>query len=206
MAQPVHFSPCNQNHTCAMTARRDKYPEAIVTMRRKQQKRPVIERAAEEAAGGRLWRAKELLSGRISSGGYSPEAFAAYGRVLADMHDSKEAGKFLFLSGMATNDERELVELFLSDVRGKSWQHVLSRFPSSARRISVSEFPERVQSELKGFGVPDRLRNKPLAGPAAPLGKWGTTMLKAFGITIVLLILAGLANGVYVAIRWLFLD
>ena len=175
-------------------------------MRRKQQKRPVIERAAEEAAGGRLWRAKELLSGRINSGDYSPEAFAAYGRVLAGMHDSKEAGKFLFLSGMATNDERELVELFLSGVRGRSWELVLSRFPSSARRVSVSEFPENVQAELKALGVPKRSLNEPIAAPAAPIGRCGTTILKAVGFATVLIILVGLANGIYVTIRWLFVD
>src|SRR5262249_15657614 len=113
-----------------------------------------LQRAAEESRAGRLWRAKEVLSGFIGSAGYSPETFAAYGLILFQIHDLKEAGKYLFLSGLATKEEKQAVELFLHNLRGKPCAWIYSQFPGAARKEGLAKYPEGVQDELQRLGFP----------------------------------------------------
>ena len=175
-------------------------------MKARRQRIPALQRAREEAIGGRLWRAKEILSGQIASAGYSPEAFAAYGRVLAEMHDSKEAGKFLFLSGLAIQEEESLTGLFLESVRGKPWQQVRSSFPHTAQKNTLADYPERVRVELKVLGFPNELGKQPIGCPPT-LGGWlGKTIATMIGLGFITLIIAGLVNGLYFVFRLLFGD
>ncbi len=55
---------------------------------------------AEALATGKLWRAKEILSGRIASQPFSPELYEQLGALLLRMGDDLAAGKFLLLSGV----------------------------------------------------------------------------------------------------------
>ncbi|MFN0076520.1 MAG: hypothetical protein ACKVY0_08600 [Prosthecobacter sp.] len=122
------------------------------------------------------------------------------------MHDSQEAGKYLFLSGLAEHREEEWVELFLSSVRGKPCEWIFSRFPSAGRKASLADYPERVQTGLKSLGFPDDFRNKngSLALPVEKLSKFKETMVVAIALTIFLLMLLGLFNGLTVVGRWIF--
>jgi hypothetical protein len=57
----------------------------------------------DDALGrGALWRAKEILRGRVASSQYDPVLFERYGAVLLEAADLFEAGKFLFLSGVGS--------------------------------------------------------------------------------------------------------
>ncbi len=175
-------------------------------MKARRQKIPAPQRAREEVAGGRLWRAKEILSGQIASVGYSPEVYAAYGRVLAEMHDSKEAGKFLFLSGLAIQEEKNLTELFLESVRGKPWQHVRSSFPHTAQKNSLADYPERVRVELKALGFPNKLGRQATGQPPTWRRRMGQAFAALVGFCFLALLIVGLGHGIYVLGRWLFVD
>ncbi|HEX2860714.1 MAG TPA: hypothetical protein VHN79_03700 [Lacunisphaera sp.] len=164
------------------------------------------DRAAREAAAGRLWRAKEILAGALTSQGYSPTGFAAYGRVLARMHDTKEAGKFLFLSGLAETHEAPTVEVFLRSVRGRPNSWIYSQFPGAARRGELTDFPERVRNDLGTLGFPRDFHWK--GPPPVPnqTGKWPAMAGTALAICMLLLIVVGLLHGCYVVAGTIFGD
>ena len=164
----------------------------------------LIDRAAKEAAAGRLWRAKEILAGSIGSHGYTPERFAAYGRLLARMQDTKEAGKYLFLSGLATVDEVPAVEVFLASVRGRPRQWIYAQFPGAARRGPLVAYPDRVREELRRLGFPDDFRWKGPPETPTTTNRWQSVGAVAVGFSILGLICLGLLHGCYVASDWVF--
>ncbi len=50
-----------------------------------------LDRAADELAKGRAWRAKEILSGKLRDAPYDADLFKAYADVLLAMRDEREA-------------------------------------------------------------------------------------------------------------------
>jgi hypothetical protein len=171
------------------------------------QKLSPLQRAEQESRAGRLWRAKEILSGHIPNVGYSPDTFAAYGRILLQMHDLKEAGKYLFLSGLATKEEIEAVELFLGSLRGKPCGWIFSRFPGAARKEGLADYPERVQEDLQRLGFPADFRDdksiipSPVKWDAPSSWKVGCAFVGA--IAIVGLVIFGIVHGISVIAQWI---
>lgn len=163
-----------------------------------------LERATEEVAAGRLWRAKEILGGNISSQGYSPERFAAYGRVLARMQDTKEAGKYLFLSGLAEEGEVAVVETFLAAARHRQPSWIYAQFPGTARRVAFAGFPERVRTDLRQLGFPDDFAWEGPPGPHVPLSRWKELTFTAIVFSVLGLIVIGFLHGCYVVGGWVF--
>ncbi|MDP1591325.1 MAG: hypothetical protein Q8M07_26460, partial [Prosthecobacter sp.] len=119
----------------------------------------------------------------------------------------QEAGKYLFLSGLAEPGEDELVELFLRSVRGKPCEWIYSRFPRTSRKTCLADYPVRVQSDLKSLGFPNNFRKKAgFALPAEKTSKLMETLVIAIAIILFLIMLLGLFNGLAVIGRWLFGD
>lgn len=58
------------------------------------------QRLNAELEKGKIWRAKEMLRGRIGQPLYDTELYAEYGKLLFQVEDYYEAGKFLFLGGV----------------------------------------------------------------------------------------------------------
>ena len=173
-------------------------------------KLPPIERALAELKAGRLWRAKEILSGYLGTVGYVPEVYAAYGRVLAEMHDSREAGKFLFLSGIAAAEEQAVVDVYLAGIHGKPYGLIFSGFPSAARRRKLEEYPARVRSGLVALGFPedfDRMRcQRSQDAPQRKASNYNIATMLALGGAFFVFILVGLLHGISVVLRWLFAE
>lgn len=168
---------------------------------------PAIEatlaRATHEVAAGQLWRAKEILAGSISSQGYSPERFAAYGRILAQMQDTKEAGKYLFLSGLADETEAPVVETFLASMRNRPPSWIYAQFPGTARRVEFGAFPERVRAGLNELGFPPKF-GWGCSSPTPIASATGQTSAAVIGSSILGLIILGLVHGCYVVGSWIF--
>ena len=163
-----------------------------------------LERASWEIAAGRLWRAKEILAGTIASRGYSPELFAAYGRVLARMQDSREAGKYLFLSGRAEAAEAATVELFLAGMRGRPARWIYSQFPGSIRRVPFRDFPAPLQEALRQhLGFPPNFGWECPPGIAEPTPAWQSVGVTVIGFSFLGLIVLGLLHGCYVVGDWI---
>lgn len=108
-------------------------------------------RAREEIERGRLWRAKEILRGNITARGYDRELYEEYGRLLRELGDELEAGKYLFLSGTSSNEYLPAIRLYLSRV-GASAEMLRSTFPGAARDLRLEYYPQNVRDELQKRG------------------------------------------------------
>ena len=71
-----------------------------------------IARVTAEVTAGRLWRAREILAGRIAGGDADPAILEAHGRVLQAMGEQVEAGRYLFASGVRAPAYADAIALF----------------------------------------------------------------------------------------------
>lgn len=102
-------------------------------------------------AAGRLWRAKEILQGRLRTAGYDAALYERYGNVLRQMGDLPEAGKYLFLSGTRRPEYRESIRIYL-DRHGKTLRTLHDTFPACVRRTGAASYPEGVLTDLQAAG------------------------------------------------------
>jgi hypothetical protein len=158
--------------------------------------RDILERVEQTLARGEVWRAKEILRGNIGSRGYSPGLYERYGRLLLDVGETYEAGKYLFLSGERRPDYGEAISLYHQRIKKRSPAGILSTFPAGARLDSVSDYPEPLRAELKALGVRrTRSRGRPEATIAVP-GMLASVGCFLAALVVVLLSIAGLFSVV----------
>ena len=111
-------------------------------------------KAALEA--GELWRAREILAGRIGVAPFRPALCEQLGQVLLRMGDDLEAGKYLFLSGVRHPEYERAIQLFVRRYSRGGWQSLLGSLPAAARRAAWKDLPQTVTNELRELGVPIR--------------------------------------------------
>ncbi|ANV23173.1 MULTISPECIES: hypothetical protein [Agrobacterium] len=100
----------------------------------------------------KLWRAKEILQGRLSHPEVDLALFHKYGEVLLEMNDFIEAGRMLFRSGARDERFREAIDIFLSRNDRREPQRFLARLPSSMRRQRhLAEFVASPEFERSGW-------------------------------------------------------
>jgi hypothetical protein len=110
-----------------------------------------IDAVERELAAGRIWRAKEILQGRLRSAGYDAVLYERYGFVLFQLGDMAEAGKYLFLSGIRKPEYREPIEIYIHR-HGKSLRTLHDTFPACVRRTGAASYPEGVLTDLQAAG------------------------------------------------------
>ncbi len=111
--------------------------------------------AVDEAIrDGRLWRAKEILQGRLSSPDFDRELLFRYGEVLLLMGDHVEAGRILFCAGAREPAHQEVIRLFLSKQPRTEPESFLATMPAMVRRqrhlatyLASAEFEKQGWSE-----------------------------------------------------------
>ena len=103
---------------------------------------------------GELWRAKEILRGRIRNMPFDALLFERYGQVLLRTGDNLEAGMFLLLSGVRKPEYVDAIALFLRRYSRGRWERSFSTFPRSVRRCRWSELPAAARNDLAKLGVP----------------------------------------------------
>lgn len=158
---------------------------------------------------GELWRAKEILQGRIGGGPYDPLLYEQYGAVLLEMRDLREAGKYLFLGGSWRPEYQQAIALYLD--RHRSGRSLLGTFPARAREIPRDRFPETVRAELSARGVPEKLFQSSGPRPLPPRVQKVTNAFSRIGCFlligfIVASLLAGapdILRGISAFWRWL---
>ena len=107
-----------------------------------------------EIDAGRVWRAKEILAGRVGSArDYDAALFEQYGAILLQTNDLYQAGKYLFLSAERKPEYEAAIALFLSRQRG-GWRDAVGRFPNPLKRKQFAEFPPAVAASLEKLGLP----------------------------------------------------
>ena len=113
-----------------------------------------LDRVDEAIAAGELWRAKEILRGRIRGAPFDPDLFERYGQVLLRTGDDLEAGKFFLLSGKREAEYEAAIGLFLRRYSRGRWQRMFSTFPRSVRNCRSSDLPAATRGDLAKLGVP----------------------------------------------------
>ena len=124
--------------------------------------RSTPDKLARALAEGQLWRAKQILSGRLGSNAFDSDLYERYGELLLRMGDDLAAGKYLFLSGRRRIEHENAVRLFLARYSRAGWQSLVSSFPAAVRKLSRNELPKAVADELLTLGVPRRPDEEPL--------------------------------------------
>jgi hypothetical protein len=117
------------------------------------------------------------------------------------MHDDREAGKYLFLSGQARPDETKLIDLFLTSIRQKTPNALIAQFPSAARCQYLEEYPESIRERLVAHGWPKGSSFSP-ATPKPTERKAEDVMACLLAFVLLGLIVIGLIVGVKSVIRW----
>jgi hypothetical protein len=117
----------------------------------------------EEIAKGRLWRAKEILRGRLADAAYDPVLFSRYAEVLAAMGDHDEAGRYYLLAGCADGDAGALARAFVTRRRAMTFAQLWSQMPAAARRGLEDGLPAPAMDLLRASGFDGRVVKKHLS-------------------------------------------
>ena len=102
---------------------------------------------------GEVWRAKESLRGNIRLRGYDFELYERYGKLLLDIGEMSEAGKYLFLSGQRSPEYEEAISLYLAR-HIPNPEYMYFSFPRAARLNDIDGYPEEVRQTLESFDFP----------------------------------------------------
>lgn len=121
-----------------------------------------IQKAQQAVTAGELWRAKEILQGRIGAQGFDVAVYEAYGDLLRGMGDTLEAGKYLFLSGVRTPHYKEAIELFLTRHARTDIRQLHRSFPNGMRATAWEILPVVVRDELAARGYSEKEIKKAL--------------------------------------------
>jgi hypothetical protein len=92
------------------------------------------DRVDRAIAEGKLWRAKEILEGRLGAPDFDRELLLRYGKVLLAMGDLIAAGRALFFSGSRDPEFCEAIRLFLARHPRTDSKRFVSGMPLMVRR------------------------------------------------------------------------
>ena len=168
----------------------------------------VVQRAQEQIQQGKLWRAKDILRGSLSNYPFTPELYFAYGDLLFQMGDLREAGKFLFLSGKREPIYLGAITIFISQFKNGNKEQFYAAFPARARLLRLSEYPAVVAEELKKRGYTEIIQ--PPAAPSCIESKWRKISSRSGAILFLLIIILvvigaihSLFSGLGQVIQWI---
>lgn len=118
-------------------------------------KQNLYERVDEAIERGEMWRAKEILRGNIGTSSYDSQLYERYGRLLLDLGEMVEAGKYLFLSGRRDPEYDEAIAVYLSRHPRSRPELLFRSFPSGARFPELHRYPLEVRRILEERGLPE---------------------------------------------------
>jgi hypothetical protein len=159
------------------------------------------DRVDQALAEGKLWRAKEILEGQLSTPDFDRELLLKYGRVLLAMGDLLAAGRVLFFSGYRDAEFQEAIELFLSRHPRSNRNRFAGSIPSMIRRQAhLAEYVASEEFELSGWSDEALQSIKPHRIPIkrerpSPLRqKLRSIVAAAIAVVLVLVLLAGVVS------------
>lgn len=166
----------------------------------------LLGRADAEIAAGRVWRAKELLRGNLSSRA-EPALLERYGWLLEELGDRVEAGRYLFFSGSRRPEYEPPIALFLERHAKKNARRALiALIPAAVRRRRFDELPPALQEDLRRMGVHESefggvSRPIPITAGGTRLPNW---LAVAASTAIAVFFFAALVVGVIVICSWIW--
>ena len=100
----------------------------------------------QEKQNDRLWRAKEILQGAIASCPYDEELYFEYAKVLFELGDYLESGKYFLLTNTDEKEHHEAIGLFLSRHHNET---CFFQFPRQFKKVELENYPKNLQNLLK---------------------------------------------------------
>jgi uncharacterized protein DUF6584 len=174
-------------------------------MGRDRNRPPLLTRIDNEVAAGRLWRAKEIVRGRIGNTWPDSAVIERFGQMLLRMGDDVEAGKYLWLSGVRRGEYEPAIALFLRRHARHGRENLLAQIPKSFRRIPFNELPLGIRNELTECGVrtsdfgPKRTSPKQSAAPT----RWRDAVFTTLAIAFFACVIVGFGVGFRTIVGWI---
>ncbi len=113
----------------------------------------LYDRVDDAIQRGEVWRAKEILRGNIRLRGYDVDLYERYGRLLLEIGEMVEAGKYFFLSGRRSPEYEQTISMYL-ERHVPNPEHMYFSFPRAARLNDIDEYPEEVRRTLESIDFP----------------------------------------------------
>lgn len=117
-------------------------------------------RVDDAVARGESWRAKEMLRGNLRLRGYDVDLYERYGRLLLDLGEAMEAGKYLFLSGKRAPEYESPISTYLSRHIPRRLDDMYFSFPIAARLDDIDQYPDAVRQTLESLEFPVGLEGR----------------------------------------------
>ncbi len=152
------------------------------------------------------WKAKEVLQGKLRAGNFDPQLFEAYGKLLLNMKDKVDAGKFLFLSGVRKTEYQEAISLFINRYTKKNVQQIYTIFPRVVRKTHYYELPVVVRTELEKLQFdPSKIKVRSIKDSFGDQDNKKSSWMATFvGWAIVGLVIISFLVGFGSIVFWLF--
>ena len=99
-------------------------------------------RVKREKENDRLWRVKEILQGAIASYPYNEELYLEYAKVLFDLGNYLESGKYFLLTSSKDKKHHQAIGLFLSRHNNET---CFFQFPRQFRKVEPQNYPENLK-------------------------------------------------------------
>lgn len=118
---------------------------------------------------GKLWRAKEILQGRLAVAEFDRELLRRYGELLLSMGDLTEAGRMLFCAGARDPEHHNAIALFLRKHPRERPSNFLAVLPSMVRRQRhLASYLASEDFERHGWSAKQLASIRPVQRKAAP--------------------------------------
>jgi len=105
-----------------------------------------------ELEAGNIWKAKEILRSIIRYS-YDTNIYLAYGKILYDVKDYYEAGKYLFIAGEPIDGEyKDAIDIFLKRHENTYISQLISNFPRKFVHEPFENYPTSVQNYMNDRG------------------------------------------------------
>lgn len=100
----------------------------------------------EEINQKRLWKAKEMLQSSIASSPYDEETYFEYAKLLYQLGDMVESGKYFLLTNTNDINHSNAIKEFLNRYKQKDY---FSHFPRKFKKVPIDEYPKNLKLLLE---------------------------------------------------------
>jgi tetratricopeptide (TPR) repeat protein len=100
-------------------------------------------RIENEINNNRIWKAKEILQGMIKSQPYDEELYYQYAKILYNLGDFVESGKYFLLSDTSSKEYKQAIDEFLKRYDA---QNYFSHFPRMFKKVPINNYPKNLKN------------------------------------------------------------
>ena len=169
----------------------------------------VLAGASAARARDEHWRARRELISWLARWGHDAEVLALLGRVVLEMKDEPQAGRWWLLSSAEGPDVERAVDASIADWRGARRRY-LSQLPHRVRKGLPKELPAPARARLQRLGI-DPVRLELPSPPAKPVARLERTYGDAVQdtgcvagcIMLVIAIVTVFVVGLVTVVRWI---